>query len=167
MKLTKQHHDKAAASLEPEVITIEAIVSRVSFPVLVDVPDEIISLLNENLFIIPPNPLSLSCNTVSKGEILHVGLLSLDLNLSIVHFFPHSILLPLQVLFRFHSHADLCKLKANFEQGEEWDHVSSPDRISDFTKNISFDLILGHTDSPGDGLEPSLLKNGWVGFFAG
>ena len=128
-------------SLELEVIAVEAFVSRISFPVLVDVPGEHHSLVLKDLYILLPNPLSLSCNTVGKGEILNVGLLGLNLNLSIIHFFLQSILLSLQVLFGLHRHADLSKLEDNFEQGEERDHICREASISDGLQKSSLLLI--------------------------
>lgn len=134
---------------------------------LVDVPGEHHSLVLKDLYILYPNPLSLSCNTVTKGKIFNVGLLGLNLNLSIVHFFLQSILLSLQVLFSLHRHAHLSKLKDNFEQGEERDHVCRQASISDARQKSSLFLICVHIDLLSNILDKWLVEDGWVGLFAG
>ena len=108
---------------------------------LVDVLLEVALLLLENSHVLTSDSFGFSSDTVTKSEIVNVGLLSFDLDLSVVHFFLESILLPLQVLFRLHGHTNLGELKDKFEEGEEWDHVSSSIHASDSYQEITFLLV--------------------------
>ena len=130
--------DHSSFSLELEVITVEGIHIRISHPVLVDVLLEVGLLLLENRHILTSDSFGFSSDTVTKSEIFNVGLLSFNLDLSVIHFFLESIQLPLKVLFRLHSHANLGELKDKFEEGEERDHVSSGIRTSDSNQEITF-----------------------------
>ena len=56
---------------------------------------------------------------VAKVEVVNEGLVRLDLNLNVINFFLSSLLLSLETLLGFESHADLGKLEDEFEVGKD------------------------------------------------
>ena len=120
------------------------------------------SLIVENSNILAPDPISLGLDALSETEVHDVGLLSLELNIGILHFFLHCLLLSLQVLFRLHGHTDLGELEDNFEENKEGDHRLSHAWVRNSCKESSLLSVLVHVDLFCHVLDPSLLKNRWV-----
>ena len=86
----------------------------------------------------------------------------MELNIGILHFFLHGLLLSLQVLFRLHGHTNLGELEDDFEEDEEGDHRLSHASVRNGGKESSLLSVLVHVDLPSHVLDPLLLKNRWV-----
>jgi len=114
----------SSEALQVEVVAVEIFLVSVFSPVLINVKGEDPSLVLKNSNILVPDPVCLSLDALGEAKVHDVGLLGFDLNLSIFHFFPHGLLLPVQVLFSLHRHADLGELENDFKQDEEGDHTA-------------------------------------------
>ena len=114
---------------------------------LVDAPSERHTLTLKSLHFLCPNPLCLSCYTLSKRKILNAGLLGLKLYLSILHIFPQSVQIPLKFQLGSHFQADFSKLRAKLGQGLERNHVCLRE-VFQKTVSVSLDLQLSDTLQP-------------------
>ena len=121
-------------------------------------------LILENSNILLPDPVGLGLDALAETKVHDIGLLGFELDIGILHFFLHGLLLSLQVLLRLHCHANLGELEDDFEQWEEWDHSLSAAWVRDGSEECTLLSSLVHVDLLGHILDPSLLKNRWVGF---
>lgn len=145
--------------MDIEVIAVEIFNVSVFSSVLLNVDRKDSSLILENSNVLVPDPVSLSLDALSESKVHNVGLLGLELNIGILHFLLHGLLLSLQVLFRLHGHTNLGELEDDFEENEEGDHRLSHGWVRNSGKESSLLSILVHVDLLGNVLDPSLLKN--------
>ena len=148
--------------MDIEVIAVEIFNVSVFSSVLLNVDRKDSSLILENSNVLVPDPVSLRLDALSESKVHDVGLLGLELNIGILHFLLHGLLLSLQVLFRLHGHTNLGELEDDFEENEEGDHRLSHGWVRNGLKESSLLSILVHVDLLGNVLDPSLLKNRWV-----